>query len=259
MIDHGRIHEHAAVGQHPVKIGGQRAEVAEGVLALVLRYPILNALGERQVVGGVEGQLPGVGFAGEYHPPRLDERHCFVDVEPPRARVFQPQGKRAGGDNEHPGGDIIPAGAEAPVLRPFEVPLGDAEEEADRQPVRDVRRAVQRIEIDEVSAFGIQVDDFRRLLADGLDYPARGFQIVDGDFVGDLVHPHHVFTLDVDIPGRAEQSLQRAGQIIILNALGRADDGVHQDQEVIRSIVPFLVLQQEIIECLLEAAHGLSS
>ena len=260
VIDDRGIEEHAAVGQDAMKIAGQRAEVSEGITAFVLGEPPLNAVGKRVAVGGVERQFPAGWLARQDHPPRPDEGHGLVDVEPPRAGVVEPERERAGGNHEHPGGDVVLAGPQVAIFRAFEVLLGDAEHEADREAVRDVRRAVQGVEIEEVSrTFGrgrVELDDLFRFLADGINDPAGGLQVVERDCLGDLVHPHHVLALDVHAAGQAEVPIERAGQVVMLDSFCRTDHRIHEDQEVVRAIVLLLMVQEEVHEGLLESDHG---
>ena len=88
-------------------------------------------------------------------------------------------------------------------------------------------------------------NDVLGLFAHCRDDPAGGLQIVEDDLLGNLVHAHDVFALHIDTAGGAEVSLQCAGQIVLLDMLGRAGDRVHQDQEVVCAIVPFLMMEEE--------------
>ena len=61
VIHNGRIHEHAAVGENPVEISRQGAQIPEGIFSLILDNPVLNLFGKGIPIGFVEGELPALG------------------------------------------------------------------------------------------------------------------------------------------------------------------------------------------------------
>ena len=75
------------------------------------------------------------------------------------------------------------------------------------------------------------------------------------DLVGDLVHVEDLFALDVGRAGQAQVPPEGAGEVVVLDALGGVEEGVHQDEEMIGPVVTLLVLQEEVHERLLELQH----
>src|SRR5512137_2851477 len=101
-------------------------------------------------------------------------------MKPPCPRLFQRNCKRAGGDNEHTGSDIIPARAQMKVLGTFKVSFRDTKEETHRQTVRDIRRAIERIKVYKISTgLFVQRNDLGKFFTDGMDYLPCRPQIVD--------------------------------------------------------------------------------
>ena len=80
-------------------------------------------------------------------------------------------------------------------------------------------------------------------------------EVVLDDLVGDLVHLEDLLALDVGRAGQSQVAAQGAGQVVVLDALGGVEDGIHQDQEMIGPVVAFLVFQQEVHERLFELQH----
>ena len=108
MIHNGRIHEHAAVGENPVEISGQGAQIPEGIFSLILDNPVLNLFGKGIPIGFVEGELPALGVLWENHADGFHIVHGLIDVESPGAGVFQGKRECSRGDDKHSCSNIIP-------------------------------------------------------------------------------------------------------------------------------------------------------
>ena len=124
------------------------------------------------------------------------------------------------------------------------------------QVVGDVGGAVHGVVIDEIPpAPDIHRDDLLLFIAHGMDDPAGSLEIMLDELIGDFIHLHDFFALDIDRAGQSEIFAQRARQIIVLDALGGVHDRVHQDQKMIGAVMAFLMFEQKVYEGLFDLEH----
>ena len=75
------------------------------------------------------------------------------------------------------------------------------------------------------------------------------------DFIGDLVHLKDLFPLNIHGTGQAEIAPQGAGQIVVLDSLGRIENRIHENEKMISPSMPLLMIEKKIHKRLIELKH----